>query len=176
MPLGTAWYSRVCSYAPTTNADPVRLWTSSSAEMRRIEPALVTVEVKATTSPGAMVPAFVCKVAVTKGSGRLKLTVSVTAIDAHTLPPGAQPPAWQVSGLVQLSPSVHELPFGLMGFEQTPVDGLHVPARWHWSDAKQVTGLAPVHVPAWQVSVWVHASGSVQDVPLALGGFEQVPV
>jgi hypothetical protein len=36
--------------------------------------------------------------------------------------------------------------------------------------------LAPVHVPAWHVSVWVHASPSLQAVPLAALGFEQAPV
>ena len=38
------------------------------------------------------------------------------------------------------------------------------------------TGLAPVQVPAWQVSVCVHALPSVQAVPLGAFGFEQVPV
>ncbi|PYM17130.1 MAG: hypothetical protein DMD81_10205 [Candidatus Rokuibacteriota bacterium] len=28
------------------------------------------------------------------------------------------------------------------GFEHTPVAGLQVPARWHWSDAVQTTGFA----------------------------------
>ena len=36
---------------------------------------------------------------------------------------------------------VAAVPFGLAGFEQTPVAGLHVPAAWHWSGAVQVTGL-----------------------------------
>jgi len=39
----------------------------------------------------------------------------------------------------------------------------------------QTTGL-PVHVPAWQVSLWVQASPSLQAEPSALLGFEQVPV
>jgi hypothetical protein len=36
----------------------------------------------------------------------------------------------------------------------------------------QVTGFAPVHEPAWQVSDWVQASPSVQAVPSAAAGFE----
>ena len=40
----------------------------------------------------------------------------------------------------------------------------------------QTTGLLPVHVPAWQVSVCVHASPSLQLVPLAAVGFEHVPL
>src|SRR5207249_9961244 len=35
---------------------------------------------------------------------------------------------------------------------------------------------APRHTPAWQVSAVVHALPSLQAVPLATGGFEQVPV
>jgi hypothetical protein len=38
------------------------------------------------------------------------------------------------------------------------------------------TGLAPVHTPAWQVSVCVHALPSLHDAPLAFEGFEQIPV
>jgi hypothetical protein len=33
----------------------------------------------------------------------------------------------------------------------------------------QTTGLAPVHVPAWHVSVWVQALPSEQDVPFGRG-------
>jgi hypothetical protein len=35
----------------------------------------------------------------------------------------------------------------------------------------QVTGFAPVHDPAWQVSVWVQALPSLHPVPLGLAGF-----
>jgi hypothetical protein len=85
-------------------------------------------------------------------------------------------PVWHVSVCVQRSPSSHELPFALAGFEHAPVDGLHVPATWHWSCAAHVTGFAPLHVPAWHVSVCVQALPSVQDAPFGLAGFEQVPV
>ena len=40
----------------------------------------------------------------------------------------------------------------------------------------QVTGVPPVHVPLWHVSDWVHALPSLQVVPFAAAGFEQVPL
>jgi hypothetical protein len=42
--------------------------------------------------------------------------------------PGAHAPAWQLSACVQTLLSLHVVPFGLLGFEQMPVGGLHVPA------------------------------------------------
>jgi hypothetical protein len=87
-----------------------------------------------------------------------------------------QVPAWQVSVCVHELPSEHELPLALAGFEQTPVAELHDPAVWHWSAAAQATGFAPAQTPAWQVSVWVQASPSEHELPLALAGFEQTPV
>jgi len=85
-------------------------------------------------------------------------------------------PLWHVSVCVQASPSVQALPSGFAGFEQTPVDGLHVPATWHWSGAGHVTGFVPVQVPAWHVSVCVQASPSVHALPSGFAGFEQTPV
>ena len=59
-----------------------------------------------------------------------------------------QAPAWQLSPCVQALPSLHDVPFGaFVGAEQTPVDGLHVPATLHVAAAGQVTGLVPVHTP-----------------------------
>ena len=71
---------------------------------------------------------------------------------------------------------MHVVPSGAAGFEQAPVAGAHVPATWHWSLAVQVTGLAPVQLPAWQLSVRVQALPSLQDVPSVAAGFEQAPV
>src|SRR5215831_5124526 len=85
-------------------------------------------------------------------------------------------PAWQASPVVQALLSLQVVPFGAAGFEQVPVAGLQVPATWHWSDAVHTTGLLPVQVPLWQVSVCVHALLSLQVVPLAAAGFEQTPV
>src|SRR5439155_1035015 len=87
-----------------------------------------------------------------------------------------QSPLWQVSVCVQALPSLHAVPSIVAGFEHAPVAGLQVPATWHWSEAVQTTGLLPVHTPLSQVSVWVQRSPSLQAVPLALGGFEHVPV
>ena len=42
--------------------------------------------------------------------------------------------------------------------------------------ASQVTGLAPMHVPAWHVSVWVQALLSLHAVPFAAGKATQAPV
>jgi hypothetical protein len=87
-----------------------------------------------------------------------------------------QVPAWQVSAWVQALLSEHVVPSGLAGFEQVPLVGLQVPALWHWSDAAQTTGFAPVQMPLWQVSVWVHALASLQAEPFVFAGFEQTPV
>jgi hypothetical protein len=62
------------------------------------------------------------------------------------------------------------------GFEHTPVAGLHEPATWHWPCAVHVTGSAPEQLPDWQVSVCVQALPSLHEMPLALAGFEHVPV
>src|SRR5712691_3971322 len=87
-----------------------------------------------------------------------------------------QAPAWQVSVWVQASLSVQALPFGFSGLEQMPLAGSQTPATWHWSRAAQTTGFVPTQAPAWQVSVWVQASPSVQAEPSALSGLEQMPL
>jgi hypothetical protein len=84
-------------------------------------------------------------------------------------------PLWQVSVCVQALPSLHAVPSAAVGFEHTPVVMLHVPATWHWSLAVQTTGLLPVHVPLWHVSVCVHALPSLQVVPLETATLVQVP-
>ena len=87
-----------------------------------------------------------------------------------------QAPDWQVSVRVQALASLQVVPSGLFGFEHVPLAGLQVPTSWHASLAVQTTGLEPVHVPDWQVSVRVHALPSLQLVPFDLAGFEQTPV
>ena len=42
-----------------------------------------------------------------------------------------QTPVWHVSVRVQALPSLQDDPLALFGFEQTPVEGLQVPATWH---------------------------------------------
>ena len=85
-------------------------------------------------------------------------------------------PAWQVSACVQALPSLQAAPLALFGLLQTPLPVLQVPASWHWSLASQTIGLAPVHVPAWQVSVCEHALPSLQAAPLALFGLLHTPL
>jgi hypothetical protein len=70
-----------------------------------------------------------------------------------TAPPLAHAPAWHVSDTVQPLPSLQAEPLAFAGFEQVPVTESHVPAVWHWSCAVQTTGLAPVQLPPWHVSV-----------------------
>src|SRR2546422_7478831 len=78
-----------------------------------------------------------------------------------------QTPALQASPSVLASPSLHGLPSGVTGFEQVALSGSQTPASWHWSWAVQTTGLTPVHVPPWQVSLCVQASPSLQLVPVS---------
>ena len=73
-------------------------------------------------------------------------------------------------------PSLHAVPFALFGFEHVPVGALHTPATWHGSLAVHTTGFVPVQVPAWQLSVCVHALPSLHAVPFAAFGFEHAPV
>jgi hypothetical protein len=76
-----------------------------------------------------------------------------------------QAPAWQLSFWVHALPSEQALPFGRVGVEHVPVAGSHVPASWHGLSAAHTTGLAPVQVPCWHVSVRVHGLPSLQAVP-----------
>jgi len=50
------------------------------------------------------------------------------SIAVHVTVVPVQIPDWQASFIVQPLPSLHVVPLALAGFEQTPVDGLHVPA------------------------------------------------
>jgi hypothetical protein len=87
-----------------------------------------------------------------------------------------QTPNWQVSVCVQALPSLQVVPFAFGGFEHWPLAGSHTPTSWHWSEAVQTTGFAPVQVPAWQVSVCVQALPSLHAVPSNFGGFEHTPL
>ena len=98
------------------------------------------------------------------------LAVQATGFDP------VQVPVWQLSLCVQALPSLQAVPFAFAGFEQVPVLRSQVPARWHWSPAVQTTGFAPLQAPAWQASLCVQAFPSLQVVPFAFAGFEQVPV
>lgn len=84
-------------------------------------------------------------------------------------------PFWQASPTVQAFRSLHDVASGLFPNEHVPLAGLHVPPVWHWLGV-HVTGLAPVQVPPWHVSVIVQALPSLHIVPSALLGYEQTPV
>jgi hypothetical protein len=94
----------------------------------------------------------------------------------QVLVPPVHTPDWHESVEVQALASSHVVPFVFAGFEQSPVLVLHVPARWHWSEAVHVTGLAPVQVPFWQESTLVQVLPSLQPEPFVFAGFEQLPV
>jgi hypothetical protein len=77
---------------------------------------------------------------------------------------------------VQALPSEQAEPFFFAGSSHTPVEGLQVPAVWHWSLALHNTGLLPVQMPVWQVSALVQALPSLQRLPLLLAGLLHLPV
>ena len=85
-----------------------------------------------------------------------------------------QAPARQVSVRVQALPSVQDAPSCFGGFVQVPVSGMHVPTSWHWSAALQATDPAPAHTPARHLSIKVHASASLQNLPSGAAGFERL--
>jgi len=87
-----------------------------------------------------------------------------TSPGGGTASPEQIPPA-HASAVVQALASSQVVPSGRAGFEQAPVPMSQVPASWHWSLGVQTTGFEPVHTPAWQVSVCVHPSRSLQAEP-----------
>jgi hypothetical protein len=93
------------------------------------------------------------------------VAAQTTAVPVHA-------PVWQLSFCVHGLPSLQAVPFATGGLLHTPVVGLQTPAAWHWSSGLQVTLPPAVHAPAWQVA----AHPVPQGVPLALFGFEHVPV
>src|SRR5262245_12699390 len=88
-----------------------------------------------------------------------------------------QVPALHASPSVQSLPSSQGVPSGRAAAkEHAPVAGSQTPASWHWSPSSQTTGSSPVQLPAWQVSLRVHASPSLHGAPSALAGSEQLPL
>ena len=69
--------------------------------------------------------------------------------------PVTQLPDAHVSPTLQRSPSSHDAPSTLAGFEHCPVPGSHAPVSWHWSRAVHTTASRPAHTPATHVSVAV---------------------
>lgn len=80
-----------------------------------------------------------------------------------------------MSTCVQAFPSSHGVLSVFEGVEHTPFAGLHVPALWHWSSGLQTVEVPPVQVPAWQLSLLVHALPSLHVTPFVFGGFVQAP-
>src|SRR2546422_520875 len=68
------------------------------------------------------------------------------AVQATGLLP-AQTPLWQEWVCVGALPALRGRPLAFTGFEHVPVAGAQVPARWHWSEAVQTTGVLPVQAP-----------------------------
>ena len=101
-------------------------------------------------------------------SWHTSLAVHTTGFDP------VQTPLSHVSACVQAFPSLHTVPLGFAGFEQTPVAGLHVPASWHASLAVQAVDIGPVHTALRHRPSGVQAS--LHTVPSGATGFEQVPV
>jgi hypothetical protein len=106
----------------------------------------------------------------TPGLWQLSSAVHVTALVPKHTPP------WHESASVHALLSLHGAPSERFGLLQVPVDGLQVPALWHWSSAVQTIGLVPVQTPSWHVSVCEHKLPSLHTVPSAAGGLLQTPV
>jgi hypothetical protein len=68
-----------------------------------------------------------------------------------------QTPAWQ-------KPIEHTVKSGFSGFEQAPVFGLQMPAKWHSSDGVHWTGI-PAQVPLLHASPLVQGLLSSHGVP-----------
>lgn len=95
-------------------------------------------------------------------------------------PPDPPAPLLLVDPTMQTPPEQeppgHALPSGLIGLEHWPVAGSQTPASWQSSEAAQITGLAPMHAPAWQVSSCEQALLSSHAAPSDWAGLEHVPV
>jgi hypothetical protein len=77
--------------------------------------------------------------------------------------PARHVPLWHVSSPLQTFPSPHGVP-SAAGVSMHPRTGSQLPT-WHGRDAAHVGGAPPVHAPATQCSVPLHASPSSQSAP-----------
>ena len=87
-------------------------------------------------------------------------------MQTFAVPEPQTPDELQVSPVVQALLSLQLDPVLAVPVAQTPVVELQMPTLWHWSTAVQMTGLEPVQVPLWHVSLWVQALLSSQVVLL----------
>jgi hypothetical protein len=92
-----------------------------------------------------------------------------------TVVPAVQTPTLHVSFESHWFPSLQVVPSAAVGLEHCPVDGLHVPTAWHWSDAVHVTWLPAAHTPAWHVSPRSHAFPSLHAIPFETAVCVHVP-
>ncbi len=74
------------------------------------------------------------------------LQMSPAAEQSFGVPP-VHTPFWQVSSLVQGSPSSQPVPSALAGLVHAPVAGSQPPASWHWSSAVQRIDVSGAHSP-----------------------------
>ncbi len=97
--------------------------------------------------------------------------------DAQTteLAPTHVPP-WHESPCVHASPSLQAVPSASGAPVHAPVIASHVPAVMQGPLGAHTTGLPPVHEPAAQTSVWVHALPSLHAVLSALFETVHAPV
>jgi hypothetical protein len=89
--------------------------------------------------------------------------------------PAAHVPLWHVSFKSHRLPSLHAVPSGSVGLEQTPDVGSQVPATWHWSLAVHTTGFVPTQVPDSHAPLAKQEFPALHDVPLS-GVCEHVPL
>src|SRR5262245_66542131 len=66
----------------------------------------------------------------------------------------AHAPAWHESESVHAFPSVHDVPFGAAGFEQSPVPVSQGPATWHWSVGEETTGVGTAQTLGCKLLAW----------------------
>jgi len=119
---------------------------TSGVPVRQVPVALQTSEPLQTFPSEQLVPVATAT-CVTPVWGLQPSVVHGLASSVATGLPTVHVPDWQVSSAVHALPSLHELPFAFTGLEQRPLEPLHEPTSWHWSDAMHTTGFAPVHAP-----------------------------
>jgi hypothetical protein len=109
------------------------------------------------------VPVPVLQVAITWHSSGVGHTTAV---------PLVQVPAWQVSLVVHMLPSLQLVPLAASGLVHAPVVGSQTPATWQASSAVQTTVVPAVQTPAMHDD----PQPAPQAVPSGLFGLVQAPV
>ena len=129
VPSGFRWYV----HCPVAALQVPASWHWLLAVQTTGVPAAHVPEASQTSSPlqafssAQLVPAAT-GVCVTPATGSHASVVQGLPSSVVGGVPGVHVPAWHVSEPLHTVASLHAVPLGLGGFEQTPVDGLHVPA------------------------------------------------